>query len=87
MSIPGDWAGNVRGTAAHAKERELKTFSFKCPATETISGTAYFDIKAASEQEARQKLADDASEYFNYFSESDGGTDWDAEEPDDFERI
>lgn len=65
----------------------MKTFNFKCQGTETLRGTAYFQVEANSEKEARCKLAADSSEYFIDFSESDGGTDWDATEPDDWELM
>ena len=62
-------------------------FSFKAPATETLLGTAYFSLEADSEAEARKLLAADSGAYFDDFSESDGGTEWDAKAPDDFELI
>lgn len=65
----------------------MTTYNFKCPATETLRGTAYFSVEAASEAEARAKLAEDACEYFKDFSESDGGTEWEAKLPADFEAI
>lgn len=62
-----------------------KTFNFKTPATETLHGTAYFEVEAETEAEARKLLAKGSSTYFIDFSENDGGTDWEASEPDDFE--
>lgn len=60
-------------------------FNFKCPATETQRGTAYFSIEAATEAEARAMLVEDASKHYIDFSETDGGTEWHAEKPDDWE--
>lgn len=65
----------------------MKTFQFKCPATETLTGTAYFQVEAKTEKEARKLLAEDSAEYFTDFSENDGGTNWDASKPDDWEIL
>lgn len=65
----------------------MAQYQFKCPATETLRGTAYFTVEAESEAEARAKLAADASEHFTDFNEEDGGTDWDASKPADWEAI
>ncbi len=65
----------------------MTTFCFQSPGKETLFGTAYFQVEAATEAEARAKLAEDASEHFVEFCESDGGTDWDAKEGADFERM
>lgn len=65
----------------------MKTFNFACDGTETLRGRCYFVVEAANEKDARKQLANDPSEYFTDFSESDGGTEWDAEKPDDFELI
>lgn len=65
----------------------MQTFSFACDATETLRGRAYFQVEAETEEEARAKLAEDASEHFTDFNESDGGTDWDASEPADWELL
>lgn len=65
----------------------MKAFEFKCQATETLHGTAYFTVEAESEEEARKKLAADSSEYFIDFTESDGGTDWEAKKPEDWEAM
>ena len=63
----------------------MTTFNFKCPATETLRGTAYFSVEADTEAEARAMLVDDACEHFSDFSEDDGGTEWEAKEADDWE--
>ena len=63
----------------------MKTFRFKTPATEIQYGTAYFEVQAETEEEARAKLVDDSSEHFVDFTETDGNTDWDASKPEDFE--
>ena len=65
----------------------MPTFNFKCPATETLQGTAYFSVEAATEKEARAKLVGDSSEYFDDFNETDGGTEWEAKLPADFELL
>lgn len=65
----------------------MTVYSFKCPATETLHGTAYFEVEAESEEAARALLAEDSSQYFTNFSETDGGTEWEAKEPEDFEEI
>lgn len=65
----------------------MATFEFKAQATETLHGTAYFSVEANSEAEARQKLAEDASEHYVDFSETDGGVDWEAKKPEDFEAM
>lgn len=65
----------------------MKTFEFKCQATETLNGTAFFQVEAESEEAARAKLVEDASEYFTDFSETDGGTEWEAAKPNDWELI
>jgi DNA-dependent RNA polymerase auxiliary subunit epsilon len=62
-------------------------FNFACDATATTQGRAYFSVSASSEAEARQKLAEDASEYFTEFNESMGDTEWEATEPEDWELI
>lgn len=56
----------------------MAQFQFKCPATETLQGTAFFAVEAESEDAARALLAEDASEYFVDFSETDGSTEWTA---------
>lgn len=61
----------------------MTEFTFKAPATETQRGTAYFSVEANTEEEARAKLEEDPSEYFDDFSEDDGGVEWE----DRFERI
>lgn len=66
---------------------QFTTYNFKCRATETLHGTAYFSVNAASEEEARLKLADDAGYHFDDFSESDSGTEWDAKAPEDWELM
>lgn len=65
----------------------MPQFNFKAPATETLRGTAYFSVEADSEEAARELLAQDSSEHFVDFSEEDGGTEWDAKKPEDFELI
>jgi DNA-dependent RNA polymerase auxiliary subunit epsilon len=65
----------------------MKTFSFKSPGTETLSGTAYFSVEAKTEKEARAKLAEDASEYFTEFNDDTGESSWDADKPEDFELL
>ena len=65
----------------------MAQFEFACDGTETLRGRAYFSVEAKTEAEARAKLAEDASEYFTDFSESDGGTKWDATKPGDWELI
>lgn len=64
----------------------MKTYQFKCPATETLYGTAFFSVDASSREEAIALLCDDAAQYFDEFSESDGGTEWEASQPGDFEE-
>lgn len=63
----------------------MATYNFTCPATETLHGTAFFTVDAPNEREARRKLAADASEYFNEFCESTGGTEWEAKAQKDWE--
>lgn len=65
----------------------MTTFLFKCQATETLNGTAYFQVEAETEAEARTLLVEDASEYFTDFSETGGDTTWDAKAAEDFEEI
>lgn len=65
----------------------MPQFNFKAPATETQRGTAYFEVEAATEAEARKLLAEDSSEYYIDFSETDGGINWDASKPEDFEAL
>lgn len=65
----------------------LKTFQFTAPATETLQGTAFFEVEAATEAEARKLLAANSADYFTDFSETDGGTEWEANKPDDFKAI
>ena len=65
----------------------MPTFDFKCPATEILHGTAYFSVEAKTEKAARALLADDASEHFIEFSESDGRTEWDVSKLKDWELI
>lgn len=65
----------------------MKTFRFACDGTETLRGRCYFEVEAANEKDARKRLANDASEFFTGFGESDGGTEWDAEDPDDFDLL
>ncbi len=63
----------------------MPTYNFKCEATETQTGTAFFSVEARTEKAARKKLADDASEFFTDFSETDGSTEWGAISPGDWE--
>lgn len=65
----------------------MQTFCFKSPATETIQGTAYFQVEAATEEEALKLLVEDPSEYYTDFNEEMGGVEWDAEKPEDFEIL
>lgn len=65
----------------------MATFNFKCPATETLHGTAYFSVEAETEDQARAMLAADSSEHFDDFSETDGGTEWAATAPGDWEVV
>lgn len=65
----------------------MPKFEFKCDATERLYGTAYFEVEADTEEEARKKLADDSSEYFYSFSERDGSTEWDAVHPNEWELM
>jgi hypothetical protein len=62
----------------------MPTFSFTSPATETITGTAYFSVEAETEDEARALLAEDSALYLDDFSESDSGTEWDEKLPKDW---
>jgi DNA-dependent RNA polymerase auxiliary subunit epsilon len=65
----------------------MAKFQFKCPATETQRGHAYFEVEAATEEEARAKLVEESAEYYIDFTEEDGGTEWHAEKPEDWARI
>lgn len=65
----------------------MNTFQFKCDATETTHGTAYFQVEAETEAEALAMLVDDASEHYFDFKESYGGVSWDAKLPGDFEGM
>lgn len=66
-----------------AFEDEPKVFRFKAPGTETLQGTAYFEVEAPDAEAALALLKADAAEYYVDFSESDGGVDW----TENFEEI
>lgn len=54
----------------------MAIYSFKAPATETLTGTAYFEVEASDPEAALALLKSDAAEYYIDFSETDGGVEW-----------
>jgi hypothetical protein len=65
----------------------MAKFRFASDGTETIRNRCFFEVEAETEEEARQLLAENASEYFTDSSDQSGETDWDAEKPEDFELL
>lgn len=77
--------GGNSAARPYLEQLTMAIFEFKCPATETLHGTAFFSVEAATEAEARAKLTDDASEFFDNFSEYDGRVEWEAKAAGDWE--